>query len=340
MTQIGLLSKRIRILKEKLVGFISKLWDYVCTLVCIRFRWCKNEVQTVWEKQEHKHRASNRFRRRKEKLPQLSIGQLEKLKTLFEQKQWPIIEDEELSVFERFYKTLLMLDEEEQSFLINLTYKFDHIPLSEYLNYMKEPLKKLREDYDGDKLCFVTCTPKEDAGSVKSSSSVLYQIKGTTMKQHVNLGPKLVVENIQKLPDYKMTDKTKIVLVDDFIGTGDTAMGAVDFVHELVPSLKDNSRIIVFSIVALREGLERLDKIGVKTYCAVVRQKAISEEMEGTDRNAAISIMQGIEGKLKKLNDDNKFGYKGSEALVCMERCPNNSFPIYWLTKNIAPYER
>ena len=329
-------------IKERLFGFISNLWNYICTFVLVHFGWRENinEVQTVSEDKEHKNRASNRFRRRKEKLPQLSITQLEKLKALFVQKQWPIIEDEGLSVFERFYKTLLLLNEKEQTFLINLTYRFDHIPLSEYMNHMRDPLRKLRDDSVGETLCFVTCTPKEEVGYVKSSSAVLYQIKGTTMKQHVNLSPKLVIENIQKLPEYKITDKTKIVLVDDFIGTGDTAIGAVDYVHELVPSLTDNSRIIVFSIVALREGLERLDKIGVKTYFAVERQKAISEEMKEADRDAAMAIMQSIESKLKKLKDDYKFGYKGSEALVSMERCPNNSFPIYWLTKNIAPYER
>lgn len=292
------------------------------------------------DKKRSNYRPSTRFHRKKEKQPQLSVTQLEKLKILFGQKNWPIIEDEDLSVFERFYKTLLLLDEEEQTFLINLTYRFDHIPLSEYMNYMKGPLKKLREDLGGETLCFVTCTPKEEVGYVKSSSAVLYQIKGTTIKQHVNLAPKLVVENIQKLPEYNITDKTKIVLVDDFIGTGDTAIGAIDYLHELVPSLQDNSKIIVFSIVALREGLERLANIGVKAYYAVERQKAISEEMKDNDRDAAIAIMQSIEGKLKKLKDDYKFGYKGSEALVSMERCPNNSFPIYWLTKNVAPYER
>lgn len=290
------------------MGTYHKIVELDLRFVRIHFRWGKIEGQAVPEEKEHKKRSSNRFRRRKEKIPQLSIGQLEKLKTLFVQKQWPIIEDEGLSVFERFYRTLLMLDEKEQSFLINLTYRFDHIPLSEYMDYMTDPLRKLREDSDGETLCFVTCTPKEEAGYVKSSATVLYQIKGTTMKQHVNLAPKLVVENIQKLPDYKITDKTKIVLVDDFIGTGDTAIGAVDYVHELVPSLKDNSRIIVFSIVALRNGLERLDKIGVKTYFAVERQKAISEEMKEADRDIAIAIMQSIEGKLKKLKDDYKFG--------------------------------
>ena len=57
-------------------------------------------------------------------------------------------------------------------------------------------------------------------------------------------------------------------------------------------------------------------------------------------RTDAVSTMQNIERRLDELIDEFKFGYKGSEALVCLERCPNNTFPIYWLTKNIAPYER
>ena len=274
------------------------------------------------------------------KTQQLSISQLEKLKVLFTSKSWPIVEDEELSVFERFYKTLLLLDEEQQNFLIDLTYKFDHITLSKYLDYMIEPLRKLREDTGNDTLMFVTCTPKADVGSVKSSATVLYQLKGTTMKQHINLGPKLVVENIQKLPEYNITDNTTIVMVDDFVGTGETALAAVDYIRELLPSLEDNSKLVLFCIVALQEGLSQLASIGVKSYCAVERRKAIAEEMDSGLRPGAKALMEGIENKIKKLKDEFRFGYKGSEALVCLERCPNNTFPVYWLTKGVAPYER
>lgn len=42
--------------------------------------------------------------------------------------------------------------------------------------------------------------------------------------------------------------------------------------------------------------------------------------------------MHSIE-KIIKVNNQNIFGYSQSEALVCMERCPNNTFPIYWLPK-------
>lgn len=125
-------------------------------------------------------KMSRNYKRKKEQLPQLSVGRLEQLRTLFAKKEWPVDEDIELSVFERFYKTLSMLDDSEQNFLIDLSYRFDHIPLSEYLQYMKEPLKRIRLDAGNKTLVFVTCTPKEDVGCVKSSSTVLYQLKGTT----------------------------------------------------------------------------------------------------------------------------------------------------------------
>lgn len=283
---------------------------------------------------------SRNFVHKKEQLPQLSVGRLEQLRTLFAKKGWPVDEDIELSVFERFYKTLAMLEDSEQKFLIDLSYRFDHIPLSDYLRYMMEPLKQIRINAGNKTLVFVTCTPKEDVGCVKSSSTVLYQLKGTTIKQHVDLNPQVVIDNITKIPSYVQNDNTVIVLVDDFVGTGDTACAAIDFIHELVPTMVDNSRIVLFSIIALHQGIERLKGLGVKTYCAIERCKAISEELNAENRDVSISLMQGIERRLKKLRAECLFGYKGSEALVCLERCPNNTFPIYWLAKNVAPYER
>lgn len=283
---------------------------------------------------------SRPYKQKKEQLPKLSIARLEQLRKLFVHKNWPVEEDVELSVFERFYKTLTMLDDAEQDFLIDLTYKFDRIPLSDYLTFMKGPLQQLRSDAGNSNLLFVTCTPKEDVGSVKSSSTVLYQLKGTTIKQQVNLNPNVVVDNITRVPLYSVNKDSRIVLVDDFVGTADTAIAAIDYIHELLPALSDNTQIVVFCIVALRQGIDRLNDIGVKTYCAIERKKAISEEMKEESRDAANALMQGIEKRIKKLKTPYRFGYKGSEALVCLERCPNNTFPIYWLTKNVAPYER
>lgn len=273
-------------------------------------------------------------------VPKVSIKQFERLRALFTIKGWPIDECYDSSTFERFYKTLELLDDDQQNLLIKLTYRFEHIPLDQYLSYMLPTLKRLRRDESNKNLIFITCTPKEDVGSVKSSMPVLYQLKGTTIIQHINMNPMCVVDNINNLQKYPISENTDIVMVDDFVGTGETSSSAVDYIHELKPELKDNSNIIMFSIVAMREGIKKLEHIGVRTYCAIERRKAISEEMDLPLRRHCYKIMNSIEDKLKNVKPDFRFGYEQSEALVCMERCPNNTFPVYWLRKNIAPYER
>lgn len=278
------------------------------------------------------------YMRTSEKLPQLSISRFEELRALFLSKGWPI-EEEELSLFERFYRTLLLLDGEEQDFLLKFSYVFDRITGSDYFKHMKGILKKLRQETDNKKLIFTTCTPREDVGLVKSSMAVLYQLKGTTIKQYVDMTPYKVLD-INKLSEYPINKDSYIILVDDFLGTGRTAKAAIDFIHELVPTLTDNSRIMIFCIAALEEGIKALAEIGVKTYCSIIRRKAITDEMEGADKEYATTTMIGIEDKLNGLKDDFRFGYGKSEAMICMERCPNNTFPIYWLTKKVAPYER
>lgn len=278
------------------------------------------------------------YRHRKETLPKLSLSRLERLYALFSNKGWPIEEGIELSEFERYCHTLSRLEPNLQDFMIGLSRNFEHITVKDYLTLLLEPLKRLRQDVGDDNLIFVTCTPKKDVGCVKSSSTVLYQIKGTTIRQHINLHPYMVIDNISKinLPD---SSKNRIVLVDDFVGTGETAMGAVEYVRELCPTLKDNSTIVVLCIVAMKEGTELLRRNGVATYCHHIRQKGISEEMVEGERDEALNNMTVIESNIKKLKDNYHFGYNHSESLVCMERCPNNTFPIYWLG-NGTPYER
>lgn len=272
-------------------------------------------------------------------LPVLSVSKLERLRKLFERQGWTIVEDAEESIFERYCRMLLPLDADEQDFLIHLSDGFLHIPQYNYLEYLLKPLKQLRQDKKGNDLLFAACLTEPDVGCVKSALLVLYLFKGTTMKQHINLHPYYVVENIQNLGKCYKNNAT-IVLVDDFIGTGDTALSAVNHVHQLCPSLQDNSEIVLLSIVAMQQGIDVLKQNGIKTYCAVVRKKGISEELPVAEVEAAMSMMEGIEAKQRKLKKEYCLGYKQSEALVCMERCPNNTFPIYWLAKGIAPYER
>lgn len=273
--------------------------------------------------------------------PVFKAGQLLKLKDLFDSQHWDIDEDVEFSYFERYIRTLSGLQEDQQDFIIKLTGRFLHLPISDYPKYLVDPAKRLRKDYPDDNLLFSCCLPKNDLGKAKSSMTVLYQFKGATLKSKVDLGKHFVIESFtdELIANINM-DVSHFVLVDDFIGTGETAIAAIDYIHELFPALKDNSRISVLSIVAMQEGINSIEATGASVYASKICTRGISDFYEGAELTEAKDTMTAIENTLKRLKPEFRFGYGQSEALVCMERCPNNTFPIYWYTKHDAPYER
>lgn len=273
--------------------------------------------------------------------PVFKIGQLLKLKELFDKHHWHIDESLELSYFERYVRTLSRLQEEQQNFIIKLSERFLHLPQADYPMCLVKSIKHLREEHMDDNLLLACCLPKSDIGKVKSSMAVLYQFKGTTIKSQVDLGKHYVIESFTPATIAHINvDKSHFVLVDDFVGTGETAKGAIDYIHELFPALSDNKRISILSIVAMKEGIDAITATGATVYASIICKRGISDYYRGEELVNAKDTMEAIEQRLKKLKPEFQFGYGQSEALVCMERCPNNTFPIYWYTKHDAPYER
>lgn len=285
-------------------------------------------------------RGNNFVRRKANPKDSISIGQYAKLRTLFEQQNWDIDEDLEISTFERYLKTLSKLSVEQQNFMLQLSSRFLHIEQDKYLKELLDPLSNLRNKYPNSNLVFLPCLPKEDQGKTKSSSVVLYQLKGTTIKKYITLGKSYICESISPKVFEKLEKQDfQIVLVDDFVGTGETALGAMKFVRELCPFLENNEQIKVLCIVAMKEGIAKLHDNGIDLFCSHVQSKGISDYYSGEELIKAKEQMESIE-KMIKTKADFHFGYGESEALVCMERCPNNTFPVYWATKKLAPYER
>ncbi len=273
--------------------------------------------------------------------PVFNANQYAKLKTLFEQQHWDINEGMEISYFERYVRTLSSLQEDQQDFLIGLTGRFLHLPQSQYLNHLVGLVKHLRIDHPDENLIFACCLPKEDIGKIKSSTTVLYQFKGSTIQTLVELGKHYIVEKFT--PEFVQATnlaKSHIVLVDDFIGTGETALGAIKYIRELYPALTDNSKISILSIVVMQQGKQEIEKNGATLYASIIRTRGIADYYIGAALTDAQNKMNAIEQTLKGLMPQYHFGYGQTEALVCMERCPNNTFPIYWYTKKDAPYER
>lgn len=263
------------------------------------------------------------------------------LYALFQDKNWEIDPKLSCGVFNRYVKTLCELTTEQQKFILELSQRFLHIPIQNYIENIIPILSTIIADYPGKKLYCACCLPEKDIGKTKSSATVLYQLKGTSIKQRVDISNVDIkcIDDIIRNSDILAKPDSILVLVDDFIGTGDTAMAAVEYVKKIVPTI-EYERIIIMSIVAMQIGAKVLAEHNIKVYAKHIIQKGITDVYTGEYLENAIKTMREIEKTLTNLDKDFEFGYKQSEALVSMERCPNNTFPIFWLKKNTAPYER
>lgn len=131
---------------------------------------------------------------------------------------------------------------------------------------------------------------------------------------------------------------SNIVILDDFIGTGDKLSKTV---KRLQKSVAQGTVIYVASLAAMSFGLK---KINLETTCEVfschVYEKGISDSFQDPTREEYISAMLELERKIippmafpKKENEKcYSFGYGQSEALFYLEgfSVPNNVFPIFW----------
>lgn len=134
----------------------------------------------------------------------------------------------------------------------------------------------------------------------------------------------------------EISDNSNIILVDDFIGTGDTIERKLKYLKETIKKrcLKGVT-IKIICLAAMEFSKKILDSFDVEYYSVHWLKKGISELIEESKRENAIQSMEQLEKKLKKQYHGKNlpnFGYKRSEALYALEanNIPNNVFPVFW----------
>lgn len=280
------------------------------------------------------------LKERNQKSPELSIKDFARIKDVFTRKNWPIEDDFNDDVFENFCNMLAGLDSDQRNLIISLSEKFLWVQESTYLKHFAVAFDSFITSFDfsrGKKVFICPLLPEEDFGKSKSSVSMLYFVKshlGAIQRKYSDFSityadsPSVVNLDI-------IQDGYTLCLIDDFIGTGETAERAVKYF--LDRDITKNM-IAIVSLVSMKFGISDLNNKGYSTYTDISCDKGIS----CTNDETQIELMKNIE-KTIKVSDDCKFGYKGSEALVKMMRTPNNTFPIFWLRnkKNkFAPFPR
>lgn len=278
------------------------------------------------------------------------------LENLFKEKEWSKIEDYE-NFFENFCKFLEVLNEEQTNLIKELTSEFLWITDNQYYKRLRESLLQLSNypELDLSKIFIVPLLTHNDRNKSKTKSSTriayccqnhqfknIEIFKGTTFK---------IIDNPDRLPRATKleTRKNPIILVDDFIGTGETAITAIEEIRQL--QNYSNNILFIASLVCQEEGFTNIRDTGVNILCSVIRQKGLSNKYEGEELKEKVEIMNSIENVLstdvKFDRNTFGFGYGKSEALVTLTRTPNNTFPVYWYEASLengkkwcAPFPR
>ena len=278
---------------------------------------------------------------------ELPIQTYNRLLQIFSRKGWPRNSVVGTGYFDRFCELLKELSDEEQEMLLTLTEDFVWVQEMEYIGYFYPAFDRFIRTLPSEPqrtIVIAPLLPEADFGNSKSSVILFYMIKSHLSEFQAEYRAQNVLHNITMLDNLAGFDpsffpeNSLFCLVDDFIGSGETAVSAIQFFRDKgIPA----ERLTVLGLVALQQGIDFLSQNQIRILPGLLMGKGISDRTDGKAEEYR-ELMQSIETRIK-VKPDIAFGYAHSEGLVRMVRTPNNTFPIYWFKgkKNPnAPFPR
>ena len=276
-----------------------------------------------------------------------------RLTHIFNSKKWPIDTGDPADdpvLFDKFCHLLSELSDDEQDLILTLTEDFSRFTYYDYPKLMNKALLKVDPILIRDaEMVFLIplVSPKDmEKGESKSGHALPYTTLRTVIPSHSYLKDKKVkaIESLSLLESQHCNRNNALLLIlDDFIGTGNTACKFLDEYCRYYQVRSDS--LVIASLVIQKAGMEAIRDLGFDVVAAHIRQRGISDSNKIPDPMKALSIMDCVEDRLK-INTRYRRGYGQSEALVKMIRIPNNTFPVYWCAKTTngdewpAPFRR
>lgn len=246
---------------------------------------------------------------RAKKISKFGFDEIRELKNLFIEKGWNQF-DEFDSFFNNYCSMLENLNPNQSSLVIDLTKKFIWLRSADYYTYLKETLLQLQA-YPHLSLDCVHVIPlisktDRELQKIKSSSHVAYLCKISEFKYNPVLkDTKFIVHNnLDTLPKPATLKKNNypILLIDDFIGTGDTANEALD--ELLAKRNYDNNTLYIATLVCQEEGKKVINGRGYEVISPIIRNRGITENYADDEVDEMKDLMTEIESILEQ---DSKF---------------------------------
>ncbi|MBL1220146.1 hypothetical protein JET18_04810 [Chryseobacterium sp. L7] len=253
------------------------------------------------------------------------------LDKIFEQKNWKQKENY-VDVFNSLSKfsEKIIEDKSEYLLILELLREFHWISLNDYYNKCRALLINLISDLNhrNTNIYAFPIIKDKHQFKVKSGSFVSYLMK--SLLETIPNGEKFKFEDINNFIDLKNLRFKKsdvFILVDDFIGSGETLHACIKEVNSINTLLVENLRILTIAI--RKDTLDRINK-KYKVYYNFNILKGITDYNVGEDIENKKQIMRKIENRIFLKFEQYSLGFQESESLITLLRTPDNTFPIFW----------
>jgi hypothetical protein len=262
----------------------------------------------------------------------IKVGDFVWLQEIWDSKNWKENENEAY-VYERFCNIIPHLSQEQKQLIQELIENYLWINSREYEKRFNNIIEKLDSAVlTGCNTIYILPIIKpSDEKKTKSGNHCIYYLKGgifsfNPLYENINLE---VIEDYATFLrlDFKSDGSEVILLIDDFIGSGDTFDDAWTEIQKNPSALK--TKLAILTLAIQEEAYIEIDKYGIPIYYSELRKKGISDSYQSPEKEEKIKIMEEIEDMIKPAYYS--FGYKRSEALITLIRTPDNTFPFFWM---------
>lgn len=265
---------------------------------------------------------------------------------LFKKNNWDIDEGNNSSLFTRYIDMMSVFDESERELIRDLSLELLYYKTEDYFQRVRKLVEKIFIHNRIQKKIFVSPIQSDYQTPYANSSSFITYL--TLCKEYNYWGLyddkayKILTKekNIRKLA--KAPRDYTLVLIDDFIGSGDTVLDAMDVCLE---SGVPESNIIIGTLVIARNALDRIKRKYSETPLIYLD---LARSLEDIYKNKDLQDIKEIKTKIKDITQKyevkykHSLGYEDSMLLAIMIRSPNNTLPIFWADNNsfIPPFRR
>jgi hypothetical protein len=228
---------------------------------------------------------------------------------------------------------LASIDQPYRDLIIHLLGEFHHYPFERYTPLLTESLRSIDNGRHG-RFKYLAVRPvisAEDkrSGKIKSGDVLAYPLKALLKER---LPGSQVVDTVRKFESRIYHDPSAaLVFVDDYIGTGESV---VTVLNEYSPQSHPLAAPpMVVTLVINGVGLELLRSKNIEVHFAIKTERGISNSRTLSNVSAAKKLMEDLEDDIVT-KEIFRFGFGQCEDLVKMIRTPNNTFPVFWATKD------